>query len=136
MITFKNGTIDPRHVVDTTAKGIAIYAIVINEDGTFGEVCIDDSHSTAWDEPIYGGPLYVSYKMDATPEERETYRKHKRQFQKGDQVVITRGRKMVGETKVIKGFSTFVPTYARYGVVEYINFTDGTKVNRSHVDFA
>lgn len=54
---------------------------------------------------------------------------------KGDTIVIKRGRKMVGETKVVKGYYRYdVPGTYGHQYTEYLLFTDGTKVNIQHCD--
>ena len=53
----------------------------------------------------------------------------------GDKVVIKRGRKMVGETKEVKGYYRY-DVRGTYGkqYTEYLLFTDGTKCNLQHCD--
>ena len=72
----------------------------------------------------------------ATEEERGQFiREQHKLICKGDTVVIARGRKMLGETKVVKGYSRYdVPgTYGKQ-YTEYLWFTDDTKVNINHCD--
>ncbi len=54
---------------------------------------------------------------------------------KGDNVIIKRGRKMVGETKVVKGYYRYnvAGTYGKQ-YTDYLLFTDGTKCNLQHCD--
>ena len=54
---------------------------------------------------------------------------------KGDEVIIKRGRKMVGETKIVKGYYKYVVpnTYGKQ-YIEYLLFEDGTKCNLLHCD--
>lgn len=54
---------------------------------------------------------------------------------KGDNVVIKRGRKMLGEVKTVKGYYKYVVS-GTYGkcYIGYLLFTDGTKVNINHCD--
>lgn len=125
-IMFDSDAIDTRHTVDID-NGITISsAIQINEDGTYERVTymIDDRRT-------FGNEVI----LDATEEEKETYRKYKKRFKKGDKVKIVNGRKMKGEIKEIKDFFTFRPngTYGHQDV-EYLVFTDGTKVNKLHCE--
>ena len=121
-IMFDNDAIDTRHTVDIDNGITMSVAIQINEDGTYERVMymIDD-------ERTFGNEVI----LDATEEEKETYRKYRKRFRKGDKVKIIAGRKMKDEIKEIKDFFTFRPngTYGHQDV-EYLVFTDGTKVNK------
>ena len=123
-IMFDSDAIDTRHTVDIDSGITISSAIQINEDGTYERVTymIDDRRT-------FGNEVI----LDATEEEKETYRKYKKRFKKGDKVKIVNGRKMKGEIKEIKDFFTFRPngTYGHQDV-EYLVFTDGTKVNKLH----
>ena len=72
----------------------------------------------------------------ASEEEKKQYcREHYGYIYKGDKVVITRGRKMKGEEKVVNGYYRFnvAGTYGhRY--TDYVYFTDGTKTNIDNCD--
>lgn len=122
-----NKNVDNRHVVDIDNSYSFADAIVINEDGTYDRVTymIDDVRT-------YNNEVII----DATEEEKEAYRKHKRHFIKGDKVKINRGRKMLGDIKIVDKEFTYRPngTYGHQDV-EYLVFTDGTKVNKRHCDF-
>lgn len=121
-----NKNVDNRHVVDIDNSYSFADAIVINEDGTYDRVTymIDDVRT-------YNNEVII----DATEEEKEAYRKYKKRFKKGDKVKIINGRKMKGEIKEIKDFFTFRPngTYGHQDV-EYLVFTDGTKVNKLYCE--
>ena len=125
-IMFDLDAIDTRHTVDIDNGITMSVAIQVNEDGTYERVMymIDD-------ERTFGNEVI----LDATEEELETYRKYKKRFKKGDKVKIVNGRKMKGEIKEVKDFFTFRPngTYGHQDV-EYLVFTDGTKVNKLHCE--
>ena len=54
---------------------------------------------------------------------------------KGDKIIIKRGRKMLGETKEVKGYYKYVaPGTYGHRYTEYLLFTDGTKCNLQHCD--
>lgn len=119
--------IDERHCVDIINSLSHATAIVIKEDGTYDRVTYMEDDVRTWDNEAI---------IDATEEELETYRKYRRDFRIGDKVIITRGRKMLNETKEIKDFYRFVvPNTFGKKYTDYLVFTDGTKVNRFNVDF-
>lgn len=127
MIKFVDGKVDERHTVDTRDSMSFAVAVQINKDGTYENVTyMTDSQDTWGNEVI----------IDATKEEKMIYRKAHRQFQKGDRVIIARGRKMKGETKMVASIITYRPkgTYG-WNDVDYLLFTDHTKVNKEHCDF-
>jgi predicted lipase len=130
MIIFyeENGKrVDNRHTVDIKNRISYASAIQVNADGTYEEVTyMTDDMRTYRNEAI----------IDTTKEEEETYRKYRRQFRKGDRVIIARGRKMKGETKMVASIFTYRPqgTYG-WNDIEYLLFTDHTKVNKEHCDF-
>lgn len=114
--------IDKRHTVDINNSISFATAIQINEDGSYDRVTyMEDDVRTYNNEAI----------IDATEEEKETYRKYMRRFKIGDTVKIVSGRKMKNEIKKVKDMFRFtVPN--TYGKVytDYLVFEDGTKVNR------
>lgn len=117
--------IDKRHCVDIINLYSFAKARMLNSDGTYEDVCyMDDDVRTYNNEAI----------IDATKEELETYRKYMHRFEVGDKVIINRGRKMKGETKIIKDFFTYRPAGTYNCDTNYLVFTDGTKVNRLHCD--
>lgn len=72
----------------------------------------------------------------ATQEERKQFARVARNaIFKGDKVLISRGRKMIGEVKVaLNGYKYVVDgTYGRVWT-NYLRFEDGTKVNIDHCD--
>lgn len=123
-IMFDSELIDTRHTVDIDSSISFSNAIQINEDGTYERVMymIDD-------ERTFGNEVI----LDATEEEKEAYRKYRKQFRKGDIIKIVAGRKMKGEEKEVKDMFTFRPngTYGHQDI-EYLVFTDGTKVNKEY----
>lgn len=125
-IMYDSNKIDERHTVDIDNGITMAVAIQINEDGTYERVMymIDD-------ERTFGNEVI----LDATEDELERYRKHMRRFRKGDKVKIVDGRKMRGEVKEVEDMFTYRPsgTYGHQDV-EYLVFTDGTKVNRLYCE--
>ena len=121
--------IDNRHVVDIKNNYSFSKAVVVVDSAKneyeYITYMIDDKRT--WSNEAI---------IDATEEEKEQYRKYLRKFKVGDKVVIKRGRKMLNEVKEIKDFFKYSPrgTYGHYDT-DYLIFTDGTKVNRTHCDF-
>jgi len=72
----------------------------------------------------------------ATPEERKQFARVARNaIFKGDKVLISRGRKMVGEVKVAQsGYKYIVDGTYGHVWTNYLRFEDGTKVNIDHCD--
>lgn len=100
----------------------------------------DDKRIIIWDDDFSDDnklKIELIKSLDrATLDEKQNYARRKRNMIfKGDTVIIKRGRKMVGETKVVKGYSRFdvEGTYG-HAYTEYLLFTDGTKVNINHCD--
>ena len=124
MIIYGNGMIDERHTVDTINNISFADAIQINEDGSYDRVTyIEDDVRTYDNEAI----------IDATEEEKETYRKYMRRFKIGDTIKIVSGRKMKNEIKKVKDMFRFtVPNTYGKQYTDYLVFEDGTKVNRLH----
>lgn len=116
--------IDKRHTVDIDNSITFATAIQINEDGTYESIIyMEDDVRTYDNEAI----------IDATEEEKETYRKYMRRFKIGDTVKIVSGRKMKNEIKKVKDMFRFtVPNTYRKQYTDYLVFEDGTKVNRLH----
>lgn len=125
-IMYDSNKIDERHTVDIDNGITMAVAIQINEDGTYERVMymVDD-------ERTFGNEVI----LDATEEERENYRKYRKWFRKGDRVRIVDGRKMRGEIKEVEDMFTYRPngTYGHQDV-EYLVFTDGTKVNKLYCE--
>ena len=125
-IMYDSSKTDERHTVDIDNGITMAVAIQINEDGTYDRVMymIDD-------ERTFGNEVI----LDATEDELEEYRKHMRRFRKGDRVRIVDGRKMRGEIKEVEDMFTYRPsgTYGHQDV-EYLVFTDGTKVNKLYCE--
>lgn len=119
-----DGKVDKRHTVDIINSITFAKAIQINEDGSYDGVTYMTDDKRTWDNEVI---------LDATEEEKEAYRKYKKRFKVGDKVKIVNGRKMKDEIKEVKDFFTFRPngTYGHQDV-EYLVFTDGTKVNKLH----
>ena len=118
--------VDNRHTVDIINSISFSDAVQINEDGTYERITymIDDVRT-------YGNEVII----DATDEELETYRKHKREFKIGDTIKIVNGRKMKGEIKeVAKMFRFTVPNTYGKQYTDYLVFTDGTKVNKLYCE--
>ena len=127
MIKFYDGTVDSRPTLET--KGFTYCsALQLNPDGTKQWVFYKDLDDVRYES--------ADATIDATPEVLEQYRRARREFASGDVVKVNRGRKMVGEVKTIKFLSTYRPqgTYG-WSDLEYLHFTDGTKVASTHVDF-
>lgn len=124
----ENGkTVDTRHTVAIRNSISFANAIQITENGEYESITyMTDDQRTFNNSAI----------IDATEEEKEQYRKYQRQFKEGDRVIIARGRKMKGEIKTIAKMFTYRP-YGTYGHqdINYLVFTDNTKVNRIHCDF-
>ena len=124
----ENGkTVDARHTVAIYNSISFADAVQITENGKYERVTyMTDDQRTFNNDAI----------IDATEEEKEQYRKYQRQFREGDKVIIARGRKMKGEVKIVSKMFTYRP-YGTYGHqdVDYLVFTDNTKVNRMHCDF-
>lgn len=135
MIKWNNGNIDNRRVLSTYHRLLKKFANVCNNDGTFEEICIDDSHSSSPTDPIYGGQLGEAT-IDATPEDHYNWRKLHGIVGEGDYVEIYRGRKMKGERKTIVRFEkTSYKLNNYYKAIiedEYAIFTDGTRVKREY----
>ena len=127
MIIYHGGEeIDTRHTVEIYNSISFAKAIQLNEDGTYeGVMYMTDDERTYDNEVI----------LDATEEELKAYRKFRKDFRKGDKVKIVAGRKMKGEFKEVKDMFTFRPdgTYGHQDV-DYLVFTDGTKVNKQYCE--
>lgn len=69
----------------------------------------------------------------ATDDEIKAYAHSRGYVYKGDEIAIVKGRKYVGETKIVKGFYRYyvAGTYG-HQYVDYLLFTDGTKVNQDN----
>ena len=119
-----NNRIDSRITVDIILHLSFAEAVQLNEDGSYEKVTYmtDDVRD-------YNNEAIV----DANEEQLETYRKYKNRFKIGDKIKIVKGRKMVGEEKIISKFFTYRPngTYGHQDI-DYLVFTDGTKVNKLH----
>lgn len=116
--------VDKRHTVDINNSITFATAIQINEDGSYESIIyMEDDVRTYDNEAI----------IDATEEEKETYRKYMRRFKIGDIVKIVSGRKMKNEIKKVKDMFRFIVpnTYGKQ-YTDYLVFEDGTKVNRLH----
>lgn len=116
--------VDKRHTVDINNSITFATAIQINEDGSYESIIyMEDDVRTYDNEAI----------IDATEEEKETYRKYMRRFKIGDIVKIVSGRKMKNEIKKVKDMFRFIVpnTYGKQST-DYLVFEDGTKVNRLH----
>ena len=119
-----NGKLDTRITVDVIIHLSFAEAVQLNSDGSYEKITyMTDDVRDYNNEAI----------IDATPEQLETYRKYKNNFKIGDKVRIIKGRNMVGEEKVIAKFFTYRPngTYGHQDI-DYLVFTDGTKVNKLH----
>lgn len=116
--------IDNRHVVDIINNSLAT-AIVINEDGSYERVTyMDNDDCRTWNNQCT---------IDATTEEKETYRKYKNDFRFGDKIKIISGRKMKGEIKTVESRYMYnVGALYQHGNIEYLKFTDGTNVQAKH----
>lgn len=127
-ILSKHNEIDTRHTVSIETSITMQDAIQVNEDGSFESVWVNDFDNMQCD----GNTIII----DATEEEIESYRRYRRDFRKGDKIIINRGRKMKGEIKIIEDMFTYRPdgTYG-HNDTHYLVFTDKTKVNRLHCDF-
>lgn len=119
-----NKIVDNRVTVDIIMHLTFAEAVQLNSDGSYEKVTYMTDDVRDYDNEAI---------IDATEEQLETYRKHKNKFKIGDTVKIVKGRKMVGEEKVIYKFFTYRPngTYGHQDI-EYLVFTDGTKVNKLH----
>ncbi len=119
--------VDYRHTVDINNSISFASAVQVNEDGSYDYVTYMLDDVRTWDNEAV---------IDATEQELENYRKYCRKFKKGDKIIINRGRKMRGETKVIKDMFRYTVngTYGKQ-YTDYLVFTDNTKVNRQHCDF-
>lgn len=119
--------IDNRHVVKIINSISHATAIIITNDGTYESITYMDDDYRSWENEAI---------IDATEEELESYRKYCRKFKKGDKVVIARGRKMKGEIKEVESLFTFkIQQCYGHADVDYLVFTDGSKVNKLHCDF-
>lgn len=114
--------IDNRVVVDIKARISHSKAVVLNNDGTYEEVLYMTDDQRTWSNEAI---------IDATKEQLEDYRIYKNDIKKGDIIKIIDGRKMKGEIKQVKYEFTYRPdgTYGHQDV-DYLVFTDGTKVNK------
>lgn len=119
-----NGKLDTRITVDTIIHLSFAEAVQLNSDGSYEKITYMTDDVRDYDNEAI---------IDATPEQLETYRKYKNNFKIGDKVRIIKGRNMVGEEKVIAKFFTYRPngTYGHQDI-DYLVFTDGTKVNKLH----
>ena len=119
--------IDARHTVDIRNSITFASAIQITEDNKYESVIyMSDDSRTFMNTAI----------IDATDEELEQYRKYCKNFRPGDIVKITKGRKMLNEIKTVKNnFKYVVPNTYGKAYVNYLVFTDGTKVNKLYCDF-
>lgn len=117
-----NNIKDSRITVDIILHLSFAEAVQLNSDGSYEKVTYMTDDVRDYDNEAI---------IDATEEQLETYRKHMNRFKVGDTVKIVKGRKMVGEEKVISKFFTYRPegTYGHQDV-DYLVFTDGTKVNQ------
>ena len=117
-----NNIKDSRITVDIILHLSFAEAVQLNSDGSYEKVTYmtDDIRDYA-NEAI----------VDANEEQLETYRKYKNRFKIGDKIKIVKGRKMVGEEKIVNKFFTYRPN-GTYGDqdIDYLVFTDGTKVNK------
>lgn len=80
--------------------------------------------------------LYIASLKRANEEEKKQFAREQYGYIfRGDKVVITRGRKMLNEEKIVNGYYRFVASET-YGKVytDYVFFTDGTKVNINYCD--
>lgn len=119
--------VDNRHTVDIKSSYSFAVAIQVNNDGTFENVTYMDDDRRSWNNNAV---------VDATDDEIELYRKYCKHFCKGDKIIITKGRKMKGEIKEVKSQFVYRP-YGTFGHndIDYLVFTDGTKVNKLYCDF-
>ena len=119
-----DGKVDKRRTVAIVSSITFAKAIQINEDGSYDGVTYMTDDKRTWDNEAI---------IDADEEELELYRKRMKQFKVGDKVKIVDGRKMKGETKIIKRmFRYTVPgTYGKQ-YTDYLVFTDDTKVNKHY----
>ena len=119
-----NNIKDSRITVDIIIHLSFAEAVQLNSDGSYEKIIYmtDDVRDYA-NEAI----------VDANEEQLETYRKYKNRFKIGDKIKIVKGRKMVGEEKIVAKFFTYRPngTYGHQDI-DYLVFTDGTKVNKLH----
>ena len=123
----KKWEVDERHVVSIRNSISHSSAVVITAEGKYESITYMEDDCRTWNNEAI---------IDATEEELETYRKWRRQFKKGDKVIIARGRKMRGEVKEVESLFTFkVKQCYGHADVEYVVFTDGSKVNKLHCDF-
>lgn len=117
-----NGKLDTRITVDIILHLTFAEAVQLNENGSYEKVTYmtDDIRDYA-NEAI----------VDANEEQLEHYRKYRNKFKIGDKIKIIKGRKMVGEEKIVAKFFTYRPngTYGHQDI-DYLVFTDGTKVNK------
>ena len=135
MIKWNDGTIDNRRVMSKYSRMIAKYVIVVNEDGTFEELCVDDSNSSSATDHIYGGSLTQEIVIDATPEDKMRWRVLHNIPMNGDEVRIIRGRKYKGEVKTFREYFKNYYQVTSYKRIEtlYAKFTDGTFVNAEYI---
>lgn len=113
------GKVDNRHVVDMIYSPSYIDAVVV-DNGEFKRVTYKTDDMRTWAN---------DYKIDATNEEKEAYRKYRNDFQKHDKVKIISGRKMVGEIKIVE---TLFNIMINYKTIPYLGFSDGTKCQAIH----
>ena len=117
-----NNIKDSRITVDIILHLSFAEAVQLNSDGSYEKVTyMTDDIRDYVNEAI----------VDANEEQLETYRKYKNRFKIGDKIKIVKGRKMVGEEKIVAKFFTYRPngTYGHQDI-DYLVFTDGTKVNK------
>lgn len=115
-----NGKVDNRHVVDIENSISFSDAVVINSDGSYERVTYMLDDRGTWDNECI---------IDATPSEKEAYRKHINNFKIYDKIKIVSGRKMVGEIKTIESMFNVNINYKN---IKYLGFSDGTKCQAIH----
>lgn len=79
---------------------------------------------------------HIEYEDDDLIEKGlEMYRWNRRDVIPNDTIEIVSGRKMLGEIKTVKATFEYRSQYMKHyqAPIEYISFTDGTKVQKQHI---
>ena len=110
-----------------------LLADIIDEGITY--LFNDNSTITIWNSDESNNIDISSYEYATEEEVKNFTRKYRGCIYFGDTVVINRGRKMRGETKTVcGGYRYEVPGTYGHQCIDYLFFTDGTKVNMRHCD--
>ncbi len=122
MILFSN-RVDNRQTLGTYYEGGCVWAVQYDEDfNGFVDVKIED---TEYNDREVGNVV-----IDATEDTRIKLKLHSNIIELGDEILISSGRKMLNQTKVVKSEYTYNTGYGQS--VDYYVFTDNTKVQCIH----